>query len=145
MQLDARQQAAFDAALARMRERQQAPRPQGQGAGGRGNTGGPPPGMMAMGGGDPNVQAQIRQRMLDRFQQTFGAFAATLDDNRRAQWNRALAATVGATRVTVYRLVDGRREAVPVRLGASDGSATEVSGGLAEGDLIVTGERAASQ
>jgi len=145
MRLDARQQAAFDAALARMRERQQAPRPQGPGAGGRGNAGGPPPGMMATGGGDPNVQAQIRQRMLDRFQQTFGAFAATLDDNRRAQWNRALAATVGATRVTVYRLVDGRREAVPVRLGASDGSATEVSGSLAEGDLIVTGERAASQ
>ena len=56
-----------------------------------------------------------------------------------------MASTVGATRVTVYRLVDGRREAVPVRLGASDGSMTEASGGVSEGDLIVTGERAATR
>ena len=43
------------------------------------------------------------------------------------------------------RLVDGRREAVQVRLGASDGSMTEVAGNLSEGDLIVTGERAAAR
>lgn len=147
MSLTPQQQAAFDAALATMRERQV----QGPGAaaagGQRGNAGGPPPGMMVMGGGgrDPSVQAQIRQRMMDRFQQTFADFTATLDANQRAQWNRTLAATIGATRVTVYRLVDGRREAVPVRLGASDGSTTEVSGGLSEGDLIVTGERAAAR
>ncbi|TDK30132.1 efflux RND transporter periplasmic adaptor subunit [Luteimonas terrae] len=146
MQLTASQQAAFDTALAAMRERQQAQRPAAQGAGARGNAGGPPPGMMVMGGSrDPSVQAQIRQRMMDRFQQTFAGFAATLDANQRAQWNRTLAATVGATRVTVYRLVDGSREAVPVRLGASDGSSTEVSGGVSEGDLIVTGERAAAR
>lgn len=146
MQLTASQQAAFDTALAAMRERQQAQRPAAQGAGARGNAGGPPPGMMVMGGSrDPSVQAQIRQRMMDRFQQTFAGFAATLDANQRAQWNRTLAATVGATRVTVYRLVDGNREAVPVRLGASDGSSTEVSGGVSEGDLIVTGERAAAR
>ena len=146
MQLTASQQAAFDTALAAMRERQQAQRPAAQGAGARGNAGGPPPGMMVMGGSrDPSVQAQIRQRMMDRFQQTFAGFAATLDANQRAQWNRTLAATVGATRVTVYRLVDGSREAVPVRLGASDGSSTEVSGGVSEGDLIITGERAAAR
>lgn len=146
MQLTASQQAAFDTALAAMRERQQAQRPAAQGAGARGNAGGPPPGMMVMGGSrDPSVQAQIRQRMMDRFQQTFAGFAATLDANQRAQWNRTLAATVGATRVTVYRLVDRNREAVPVRLGASDGSSTEVSGGVSEGDLIVTGERAAAR
>lgn len=145
MQLDARQQAAFDTALTTMRDRQQAPRPAGQG-GPRTGAGGPPPGMTTGGGrSDPAVQAQIRQRMMDRFQQTFAEFTATLDATQRMQWNRALAATVGATRVTVYRLVDGRREAVPVRLGASDGSMTEVSGGLAEGDLIVTGERAATR
>ncbi|MEF3083915.1 efflux RND transporter periplasmic adaptor subunit [Luteimonas sp. SMYT11W] len=147
MQLTAPQQAAFDSALAAMRERQQAPRPSGPPGGQRGNAGGGPPPGMTMGGGgsDPSVQAQIRQRMMDRFQQTFADFTATLDANQRAQWNRTLAATVGATRVTVYRLVDGRREAVPVRLGASDGSMTEASGGIAEGDLIVTGERAATR
>lgn len=150
MQLDARQQAAFDSALATMRERQQAARPSGQGGqggGARPGGGGPPPGMPPGGSGrsDPGVQAQIRQRMMDRFQQTFAEFTATLDATQRAQWNRALAATVGATRVTIYRLVDGHREAVPVRLGASDGSSTEIAGAVAEGDLIVTGERAAAR
>jgi len=147
MSLAPQQQAAFDAALATMRERQ-VQRPAGaQASAQRGNAGGPPPGMMVMGGGgsDPSLQAQIRQRMMDRFQQTFAGFTATLDADQRAQWNRTLAATVGATRVTVYRLVDGRREAVPVRLGASDGSTTEVSGALSEGDAIVTGERAAAR
>lgn len=141
MQLDPEQQAAFDTALAAMRERQQAPRTGGA-AGPRAGAGGPPPGG---GRSDPAVQAQIRQRMMERFQQAFAGFTGTLDANQRARWNRALAATVGATRVTVYRLVDGRREAVPVRLGASDGSMTEASGALAEGDLIVTGERAATR
>jgi len=146
MQLTAPQQAAFEDALAAMRERQQAPRAGAPAGGQRAGAGGPPPGVMVMGGGsDPRVQAQIRQRMTDRFQQTFAGFTATLDADQRAQWNRTLAATVGATRVTVYRLVDGRREAVPVRLGASDGSMTEASGALAEGDLIVTGERAATR
>lgn len=149
MDLDANQQAAFDAALATMRERQQAGRGGGQGGGARPpGAGGPPPGMGGAGGGgrsDPAVQAQIRQRMLDRFQQTFAGFVATLDAEQRATWTRTLAGTVGATRVTVYRLVDGRREAVQVRLGASDGSMTEVSGNLSEGDLIVTGERAAAR
>ncbi|RPD84407.1 efflux RND transporter periplasmic adaptor subunit [Luteimonas sp. 100069] len=153
MQLDARQQAAFDSALATMRESQQAARPSGQGGQGGGGrsggmpAGGPPPGMPPGGSArsDPGVQAQIRQRMMDRFQQTFAEFTATLDATQRAQWNRTLAATVGATRVTIYRLVGGRREAVPVRLGASDGSATEIAGAVAEGDLIVTGERAAAR
>ena len=145
MQLDDRQQTAFDSALATMRERQQAPRPGGQGGGPRAGAGGPPGTAMGGGRSDPGVQAQIRQRMMDRFQQTFAEFTATLDATQRTQWNRALAATVGATRVTVYRLFDGRREAVPVRLGASDGSATEIAGAVAEGDLIVTGERAAAR
>ncbi len=151
MDLDATQQAAFDAALATMRERQQAGRSGGQGGGARpGGAGGPPPGMGMGGSGgggrsDPAVQAQIRQRMMDRFQQTFAGFVATLDAEQRATWTRTLAGTVGATRVTVYRLVDGRREPVQVRLGASDGSMTEVTGNLAEGDLIVTGERAAAR
>lgn len=145
MQLDAGQQAAFDAALAAMRERQQGARTSGGTAGARNAAGGPPPGMAGGGMRDPGMQAQMRQRMVDRFQQSFADFTRTLDAGQRAQWNRTLAATVGATRVTVYRLVDGRREAVPVRLGASDGSMTEISGGVAEGDQMVTGERAAAR
>jgi hypothetical protein len=38
-----------------------------------------------------------------------------------------LAALVNAKRVTVYRLADGKPQPVMVRLGASDGSSTEIS------------------
>ena len=48
-----------------------------------------------------------------------------------------------AKRASIYRLVDGKPETLMVRIGASDGTATEISGGgLKEGDQIVTGERA---
>ena len=147
MSLTPEQQAAFDAGAATMRERQQAARA-GGGQGQRPGGSGGPPGMGPPGGGgrgDPAVQAQVRQRMLDRAQQTFAGFVETLDAGQRATWTRTLAGTIGATRVILYRLVDGRREAVSVRLGASDGSSTEVAGNLSEGDLIVTGERAAAR
>ncbi len=149
LQLDATQQAAFDAALEKVRARQaeqrQARAGGGSAAGGAG-PGGPPPGAMVIrssGGGGDAIQAQIRQRMLQRFQEDFAAFTATLDTRQQQAWSRALASNIGATRVTLYRLVNGQREAVPVRLGASDGSSTEVMGNVAEGDLIITGERAA--
>lgn len=156
MKLTAEQQAAFDAALAAMRERQQAMRERagpgaGAGAGnaGRGNrgTGMGPPGMVVMGGGAGNanaaaLQAQMRQRMMERMQQEFAGFTGLLDEAQKAQWNRALAASLNATRVTVYRLKNGEREAVQVRIGASDGTSSEVAGPVQEGDEIVTGERA---
>ena len=111
-----------------------------QGAGG-GLFGGPGIRVVSSGGGD--MAAQIRQRMLQRYQQDFASFRATLDDNQRARWDRALNAIVGARRAPLYRLVDGQPRAVMVRVGASDGSATEIAGDLAEGDLVITGERAA--
>ena len=144
MRLDAAQQAAFDTALAAMRERQRARA--GNGGQARSSGGmGPPPGMMGMGAAGnsaANAQAQGRQRMLDRIKQEFAGFTDLLDDARKAQWSRALASSLNATRVTLYRLKDGRREAVPVRVGASDGTSSEVSGPIAEGDEIITGERA---
>lgn len=85
----------------------------------------------------------MRQRMVERYQQDFAAFRATLDDGQRATWDAALAAQVGATRAPLYRLVDGVPERVMVRIGASDGTSTEVSGALEAGDQVVTGERAA--
>ena len=47
--------------------------------------------------------------------------------------------------MTVYRLEDGKPVPVLVRLGASDCSSTEISGNVKEGDLLVTGERAAAR
>ncbi|KAF1685030.1 efflux transporter periplasmic adaptor subunit [Pseudoxanthomonas broegbernensis] len=136
LKLDAAQQARFDQALAALRQRQEERRTRSQG-GGSG-----PPGMAAMGGG-ANVESQMRQRMAARMKEDFADFRESLDPAQRPRWDAALAALVNARRSTLYRLVDGRPQPVTVRIGASDGSSTEVSGGgLKEGDAIVTGERA---
>jgi HlyD family secretion protein len=72
----------------------------------------------------------------------FAAFRDSLDDARRKEWDAALSALVNARRTTLYRLVDGKPQPVMVRVGASDGSNTEISGGgIAEGDQVITGER----
>ena len=86
----------------------------------------------------------MRQRMMDRFQQDFAQFRATLTDAQRGQWDAAVSGLVGATRVAVYKLVDGKPQKTMVRLGASDGTDTEISGNVKAGDELVTGERAAA-
>ena len=144
MKVTPEQQAAFDEATAAIRERQAARQAQAQG-GGNSFGGGPPPGMrvVAGGAGGANIQAQVRQRMAERFKEDFAAFRATLDEAQGKQWDSALANLLNAKRVTIYRLEDGKAQPVMVRIGASDGTNTEVSGGgLKEGDLIITGERA---
>lgn len=147
MKLDARQQAAFDGAVAAVKQRQEARRAQAQQGGnsmfGGGGPGGPR--MVTMSPANASaMQAQMRQRMTERFQQDFGAFRNILDDAQKATWDAALGALLNAKRSTVYKLVDGKPQPVMVRLGASDGTSTEVSGGgIAEGDKIVTGEKAA--
>lgn len=149
LRLNAQQQAAFDAAAAQVRQRQAARQAQAQQGGNRvfvgGGGRGGPQGMMVVAGGGAggNVQAQIRQRMAERFREDFGTFRATLAEAQRQQWDAALNALLSARRATIYRLVDGKPQPLMARIGASDGSSTEVSGGgLKEGDAIVTGERA---
>ncbi len=149
--LDAGQKAAFDAALEQMRQRQaermaQAQATPSQQGGSRLFGGGPRFGGPGGGAPDASLQAQMRARMRDRFNQQFAAFVATLDDAQKTKWNAALEAQLNAKRVTIYKLADGKPEATTVRLGASDGSSTEVSGpGVAEGDLVITGERSATE
>jgi HlyD family secretion protein len=142
MKLNAQQQAAFDAALATIRERQQARRPQqGQGGGG----GGPGGGMMVIssGGNMADAMSKVRQMMADRFKQDFAAFRDMLSDEQKAQWDGELSGLLNAKRATLYRLVNDKPEPVTVRVGASDGTDTEISGGgIKEGDQIITGERA---
>src|SRR5690606_30310783 len=138
MKVDATQQAAFDAAVEAVQARQQSRQTGQQGGGFRG-----PPGMMIVGSGNAEaIQAQMRQRMAERLRQDFAGFRETLDDAQKKQWDSALSSLVNAKRVTLYKLVDGAAQPVMVRLGASDGSDTEVSGGgIAEGDQIIAGER----
>jgi HlyD family secretion protein len=142
LELDATQRAAFDAALAQMRERTAARRAaapasnaggsvlfgRGPGAGG-GNRG-------AGAGGNPGA---MRQRMLERFNQQFAAFRATLSEAQQRQWDRELLALSAARRAPLYRLAAGRPEPVAVRVGASDGNWTEVSGPIEDGDTVVIG------
>ena len=51
-----------------------------------------------------------------------------------------VAALTSGKRAPVYMLVDGTPEQVTVRIGASDGTRTELLGGeLKEGDLVIIG------
>ncbi len=144
LKLDAAQQAQFDAALAQMRERaaaRAAAPPQG------GNAGptlfGRPPGGAPSGGGNGGAPSgQMRQRMLERFNQQFGAFRSSLSDAQRQRWDAEINTLVGSRRAPIYRLVDGVPTPVTVRIGASDGSSTEVAGEIAAGDAIVVGTQA---
>ncbi|MFZ5657705.1 MAG: efflux RND transporter periplasmic adaptor subunit [Pseudomonadota bacterium] len=148
LSLSPTQRRAFDAAVARLRERMQARRAMpaaGAQGGSRLFTGGPggPGGNRRPGGGNADSGA-FRQRMLERMGQQFAAFRATLSPVQQQRWDAGLAELAAARRAPLYRLVDGRPERVMVRVGASDGSFTEVSGALKEGDVVITGaERAA--
>ncbi|MGV8944583.1 efflux RND transporter periplasmic adaptor subunit [Thermomonas sp.] len=156
LQLKPAQQAAFDAALEQMQQRQaermasQASRggPQQPGGGSVlfGGGGGMRMGGGGQGGGDASMQAQMRARMRDRFNQQFANFRTTLDDPQRGKWDSGLDAQLSAKRVTIYKLVAGKPEIAMARLGASDGSRTEVSGNaIKEGDQVISGERSASE
>ncbi len=141
LQLKSDQQAAFDAALTALRERQAARMAQAQQRGASMFGGAPRPGGNA-GGGSGAMQAQMRQRMAERMQQDFAPFRATLDDTQKQRWDAELRALLGAKRAPIYTLVNGKPEMVQVRIGASDGTSTEVSGAVKEGDVVVVGERA---
>src|SRR5690606_24585190 len=139
LELSTDQQVAFDEAVtaiqARQTARQAAPAARNGGGGGFGQSrGGAPSGAMA---------SQIRQRMLQRFREDFAGFRDSLDAAQAQRWDAAVANLVGATRATVYRLTNGSPEPVMVRVGATDGTATEISGALQAGDQLITGERAA--
>ncbi|HUH90477.1 MAG TPA: efflux RND transporter periplasmic adaptor subunit, partial [Lysobacter sp.] len=129
---------AFDTALQAMRERAAA-RTAAPVAVPTGSPmfGGPPR------GGNANNAAgnsgAMRQRMQERFNQQFAGFQATLSEAQRARWNTELTSLLAARRAPLYKLVDGKPTPVPVRVGVSDGSWTEVSGAVAAGDQVVIG------
>lgn len=155
LQLNATQQSAFDAAMAQMKERaeqmrkqfsQQASAAGGQGQGGSRLFGGGPGGGQrsgGQGGGNSAQMAQMRNRMRERFQQQFGEFRATLDAAQQSKWDAAINDMLSAKRAPLYLLVDGKQKRVMVRVGSSDGSYTQVSGNIKEGDLAITGQQTA--
>ena len=149
LSLNAQQQAVFDKTLEALQQRQaqraaQASQQGGQQGGSRlFGGGGMRFGGPSSGGPDASMQAQMRARMRERLNQQFAAFRASLDDGQRARWDAALEEQLNAKRVTIYKLVDGKPQLAMVRVGASDGTATEVSGNIREGDEVISGERSA--
>ncbi|ALN92848.1 efflux RND transporter periplasmic adaptor subunit [Lysobacter gummosus] len=154
LKLDASQRALFDAALEQMKQRM-ASRTAAPASTAGGPAGGGPPTIIMGGGRGPGgggggnnrsgnraggaVSGAARQRMQERFKQQFGAFRATLNDDQRKLWDNEIAALVSARRAPLYKLVKGEPQAVVVRVGVSDGSWTEVSGNVKEGDDIIVG------
>ena len=140
------QQTALQQALAAMRARQAERQAAPQTGGGNRLFGGGGPRMVVMNGGDANgLMAQIRQRARERLQQQFAAFRATLDPKQAAQWDAAVDALLNAKRAPVYKLVNGKPQMVMVRIGASDGTATEISGDVKEGEQLIAGERSVAE
>ena len=144
LKLDSTQQAAFDTALEAMRQRaaaRTAPAAKADANGGGSMFGGPRRGNANTGNGNGGA---MRQRAQERLRQQFDGFRATLSEPQRMAWDTELAALAGARRVTVYSLGGGTSlaatpEPVTVRVGASDGSWTEVSGPVEAGDVLVVG------
>jgi HlyD family secretion protein len=142
LQLKPEQQAAFDAAVGKVRERQAARTAQAaQGGGSPLFGGGGGPRMVVAGPAGGGNSGQMRQRMIERFQQDFAGFRAGLDETQARRWDSGLRDLLSAKRATAYRLVDGKPQPVAVRIGASDGTNTEVSGDIKQGDLMIVGER----
>ena len=139
LQPDATQQAAFDAAMAQLRQQAEARR---AAAPANGQTGGGPRGGRGTGdatAGGPSQEA-MRARMADAMTRNFAAFRATLSPDQQQRWDAELRAIATARRGVVWTLVEGRLQPVPVRLGASDGTVTEIAGAIEEGTVVVTGQ-----
>ncbi len=140
LQLDVRQRAAFDSAMAAMRarvaERTRTPATPPRTT--NSLFGGPAPARTG-GGASGGNQGAMRQRMLERLNQQFAAFRATLTQQQQRRWDQDIAALASARRAPIYLLVDGKPRQVIVRVGASDGTDTEVSGDIRAGDKVIVG------
>ncbi|MBP7982041.1 MAG: efflux RND transporter periplasmic adaptor subunit [Arenimonas sp.] len=88
---------------------------------------------MAQGGGNRN------NRFAERFAKSFEQVRTQLDEAQQARWDQQIQSLFNAKRATVYVLENGAPKAVEIRLGASDGSRTEVIGGLSEGQQVIVG------
>ena len=141
LQLNAAQKAAFDSALQEMRDRAQQGRPGGaNGASAAGGSAAGNGGNRGQGGAAPGGSAERSRRMAERMKKNFESFRASLRPDQQVKWDAELLAMTSGKRAPVYTLVDGKPEQVTIRIGASDGSRTEIIGdGLAEGELVIIG------
>ncbi len=147
LRLSESQRAAFDTAIAAMQahaaQRRSASTATSSSSGSSlfGGRGAQP---QRNGGANTASQGAMRQRVLERLNQQFAGFRATLDAQQRLQWDREIAALAGARRAPLYLLVDGKPKQVVVRVGSSDGTNTEVSGDIRAGDKVIVGSERAT-
>ncbi|TAK85436.1 MAG: efflux RND transporter periplasmic adaptor subunit [Betaproteobacteria bacterium] len=84
-----------------------------------------------------------RRRQVERIRgETNARIAEILTPEQRPAWERLLAESGGrgqAASGRVYVLENGEPKAIDVRLGLTDGSSTELLGGLAEGTEVIVG------
>lgn len=78
-------------------------------------------------------------RFAERFAKSFENVRMQLNGQQQARWDQQIQSLFNAKRATVYVLENGGPKAVEIRLGASDGSRTEVIGGLSEGQQVIVG------
>ncbi|WP_233263152.1 efflux RND transporter periplasmic adaptor subunit [Cognatiluteimonas profundi] len=147
LQLNASQRAVFDTAIAAMQARAAQRRSASAAASSTsgsslfgGRTGQP----QRNGGANTANQGAMRQRMLERMNQQFAGFRATLGTQQQQQWDRDVAALAGARRAPLYLLADGKPKQVMVRIGSSDGTNTEVAGDIHAGDKVIVGSERAT-
>ena len=145
LQLDETQRAALAQVQAQREQRREAGAGRGEGAAGSGNRlglGGPGGGGRQASGSGEALRRNVQQRMLA----AYAPFRATLRPDQLARWDAALAGLSSQRSGTVYLLVDGAPVETRVRVGLSDGSRTEITGGeVDEGALAITGEERAAQ
>ena len=112
-----------------------------QGGAGNGGSQGAPAGA---GSGQPGGSGNGTRRFAERFAKAFEAVRAELTPAQQSQWDQQIQALFSAKRATVYVLEKGEPTALEIRLGASDGSRSEVIGGLRAGQQVITGSARAA-
>ena len=84
------------------------------------------------------VQTKAEPAVLSSFD-AFESVHAQLAPELQSQWDQQIQALFNAKRANVYVRDKGEPVAVEIRLGVSDGSRSEVIGGLKNGQQVIIG------
>lgn len=101
-------------------------------------------GLRGAGGGAPVSDDQRRKRMAQAISAALQPLRAQLSEAQQQTLDAELALQASARRVSVWLLRDGKPQQVPLRVGLSDNSFTEVLGGLDAGAEVIVGEQQAA-
>jgi HlyD family secretion protein len=133
LELTPAQRAAYESDAAAVRERMAAMRSGGNWQGGQGGG--------QAGAAQQRDPAAMAARIAERINSGYAGFLATLEPSQRERFDAALKEELGARRGTLWVIRDGNPSALPVRIGISDATHSEVRGvGLEEGMDVLSGQ-----